>query len=275
MTLKAGSTEIKDVHLGANKLSAVYVGSSKVWPTLVFKPPPTGVVTPVVVNSPVGVALSPDSSLLYVANNGGGTVEVVDTATKTVVKSIPVSHPYGLTISPDGSTLLVCQFQYQAAVLIDTATYAVRPITISGEAVRGAFSLDGTKAYVSSEVIDVATATNTSSLAAANYRSVTVSPNGKKLYGCTTANTIEVIKLATGVKLASLSCNGVADVIVSPDGKRLYATGDLGLSVFDADTDAIIKTVHFDNHVVKKVYLEYIFQIFKSWCSNKSQIVTL
>ena len=42
---------------------------------------------------PIGVAVTPDGSKVYVANAGSNTVSVIDTATNTVIATIPGRYP--------------------------------------------------------------------------------------------------------------------------------------------------------------------------------------
>jgi len=50
---------------------------------------------------PVGVAVSPDGSTVYVTHSQGNNVSVIDTATNTVVDTIPVgSFPIGVAVTP-------------------------------------------------------------------------------------------------------------------------------------------------------------------------------
>ena len=51
----------------------------------------------------VDVAVSPDSSRLYVSLADGRTVEVIDTATNTVVGYFTKPAPGALTVSPNGT----------------------------------------------------------------------------------------------------------------------------------------------------------------------------
>jgi YVTN family beta-propeller protein len=52
---------------------------------------------------PAGVAITPDGAFAYVANQGGFTVSVIDTATHTVVKTIEVGGaPWGVAIKGSG-----------------------------------------------------------------------------------------------------------------------------------------------------------------------------
>ncbi len=57
---------------------------------------------------PIGIAFTPDRSLLYVANSGSNSVSVIDTANNTVSATVAVgSFPQGLAFTPDGSRAYV------------------------------------------------------------------------------------------------------------------------------------------------------------------------
>jgi YVTN family beta-propeller protein len=96
----------------------------------------TVVGSPITVGTnPQGVAVTPDGSKVYVANNGiTGTVSVIDTATNTVVGSpIPVNFgPLGVAVTPDGSKVCVAKEGSESVSVIDTATNTVvgSPITV-------------------------------------------------------------------------------------------------------------------------------------------------
>jgi large repetitive protein len=68
----------------------------------------------IVGGEPQGVALTPDGSELYVANEAGnGQIDIYNVVTNVQVSSIPsgattsLGGPFGLAISPDGSTVYV------------------------------------------------------------------------------------------------------------------------------------------------------------------------
>jgi YVTN family beta-propeller protein len=84
------------------------------------------VVTIPVGRVPFGVAITPDGTRAYVANEFSYTVSVIDTATNTVVATIPVGLvPIGVAITPDGTRAYVPnEFSYTVSV-IDTATNTV------------------------------------------------------------------------------------------------------------------------------------------------------
>jgi YVTN family beta-propeller protein len=75
---------------------------------------------------PLGVAVSPDGSKVYVANNPGtstGTVSVIDAATNTVSATVPVGFgPVGVAVKPDGSKVYVANELANTVSVIDTAT---------------------------------------------------------------------------------------------------------------------------------------------------------
>lgn len=52
--------------------------------------------------------MSPDGSVVYVADALSNTVTAINTATNAVITTIPAGNdPVGLTISPDGTQLYV------------------------------------------------------------------------------------------------------------------------------------------------------------------------
>src|SRR5262249_29968307 len=53
-----------------------------------------------------GVAVTPDSSKVYIGNLIGN-VSVIAMATNTVIATIPIRNPVGMAVTPDGSRLYV------------------------------------------------------------------------------------------------------------------------------------------------------------------------
>lgn len=111
--------------------------------------------------SPVAVVVSRDGSRIYVSNEGnGGSLSVVDTASRTVVATI--NGPAGnAALSPDGSRLYVTD-QGSTLYVIDTAANRVlTTVTLPDGTVGITVSADGSRVYVSSgtgaTVLDAAT----------------------------------------------------------------------------------------------------------------------
>jgi YVTN family beta-propeller protein len=76
---------------------------------------------------PIGVAVSPDGSRVYVTNQAGfSTASVIDTATNTVTATIPVGmEASGVAITPDGSKVYVVNTRDNTVSVIATATNTV------------------------------------------------------------------------------------------------------------------------------------------------------
>jgi YVTN family beta-propeller protein len=72
------------------------------------------------------VAVTPDGATAYVANHGGNTVSVIDTATNTVTTTITVgSFPHQVAVTPDGTTAYTGNDGSGSVSVIDTTTNTV------------------------------------------------------------------------------------------------------------------------------------------------------
>lgn len=75
---------------------------------------------------PTALTASADGRRVYVANQGSGTVSVVDTVSRRIVKHVPAGRaPAQLGLSRDGSRLMVADRQNPGALLLDT--FNLRP----------------------------------------------------------------------------------------------------------------------------------------------------
>ena len=109
-------------------------------------------------SQPNKILLSPDQSLLYVANGNSDSVSVIDTNTNKVVRTIPLSRPgdkykganaNSLALSPDGQTLYVTLGGENALAVVD-----LKNSRVAGRIPTGWYpnsvsvSQDGKKLYV-------------------------------------------------------------------------------------------------------------------------------
>ncbi|MCC4767366.1 PKD domain-containing protein [Methanosarcina sp. DH1] len=212
---------------------------------------------------PIGVAVNPEETKVYVANRGSSTVSVIDTATNTITATIPVeSGANGIAVSPDGKKVYVTNLDTGTVSVIDVATNTVTATINVGDTPFGiAVSPDGTKAYVTNaygytvSVIDTATNTVTATVPVGQWPlGVAVSPDGKKVYVANEeSNIISVIDTATNTVIATVE---VGDhpfgVSVTPDGTKIYAANHYSttVSVIDAATNTVTATVDVENSPV-------------------------
>lgn len=199
-----------------------------------------------------GLAATPVDARLaaYVANPGGATVSVIDTATNTVVATInigtaPTNEPSAVAVTPDGTHAYVAvgnrddQLGGNVAV-IETATNTV-VATIDGMAEATptgvAITPDGSRAYVTNagepdvsdsgvSVIDTATNTVIATVDVGDPPiGVAVTPDGSRAYVTNGNEKVSVIDTATNSVVATVT---VADfpwgVAFTPDGSRAYVT---------------------------------------------------
>jgi YVTN family beta-propeller protein len=76
---------------------------------------------------PTGVAVTPDGSKVYVANNSfPNSVSEIDTATNTISATIPIGNgSVGVAVKPDGSKVYVANEGADTVSVINTATNTV------------------------------------------------------------------------------------------------------------------------------------------------------
>jgi len=73
---------------------------------------------------PMGAALSPDGKLLYVSCGRGGSVAIIDVATRKQVRSIDGvgDRPWGIAVTPDGATLYTANGTSKDMSIVDLAS---------------------------------------------------------------------------------------------------------------------------------------------------------
>jgi YVTN family beta-propeller protein len=119
----------------------------------------------------MGVAITPDSSTVYVTNPLSNTVSVISTATHAVTATISLpanSYPRGVEVTPNGAFAYVVNQGTSTVSVINTSTNTITTtITLPSnqDPFNIAFTPDGTLAYVSltlgNSVAVINTSTNT------------------------------------------------------------------------------------------------------------------
>ncbi len=221
----------------------------------------TVVATVAVVNiptGPLGVAVTPDGSHVYVANNGLGanSVSVIATATNTVVATVPVgSAPAGVAITPDGAHVYVTNgFDGTVSVIATASNTVVATVGVGTNPFGVAVTPDGAHVYVANDdgtVSVIATAGNTvvATIPVGSFTlGVAVTPDGAHVY-VTNGPSVEVSVIATATNkvVATIPLAGFQapfGVAVTPDGKRVYVAliTSSQVSVIDTASNTVVGT---------------------------------
>jgi YVTN family beta-propeller protein/autotransporter-associated beta strand protein len=204
----------------------------------------TAVGSPIPVGAgPFGIAVTPNGSAVYVANNVGNSVSVIDTATKTVIATITAgigTNPQGLAITPNGQFLYVANFASNTVSKISTASNTVVAVIATPVATEpGSLSVtpDGQFVYVTNQNAGSVTviSTSTDTLVGApipvgtNPFGVSATPNGQFVFVTnfgsnnvfvinTATNTVTTAPISVGTSPLSLGSFVGPNIIVAPGG---------------------------------------------------------
>ncbi|MFZ5778888.1 MAG: autotransporter domain-containing protein [Pseudomonadota bacterium] len=159
-----------------------------------------------------------DQAFAYVAYNGvSDSIQVVDTATRSVVQTVAVSNPQFMVFSPDGSTLYVANGSSNNVLV---------------------YSVGATTGML----------TQTSTITAGTQpRALGISPDGTTLYvGNQSGNTLSVVNTATNATTATVSlASQPISLAVNSAGTFVYvgSVGGSTISVVDTSTNAVVTTI--------------------------------
>lgn len=190
-------------------------------------------------SSPYGVAVTPDGLKAYVASAGTSQVNVINTATNTIISNINVAGvaPASIAVSPNGTKVYAGG---NGIAVINTSTDTVTK-TITGPAgiYDLAFNPTGTRLYSAGDssnvvsVIDTLTDTVLSSITVSSYpRGVLVSNDGTRLYvNRYGTHTVEVYDTSNNLKVGTISSVDSypqIGLVSNPTGTKLYTGVGLG-----------------------------------------------
>ena len=156
---------------------------------------------------PVGVAVSPDGTRVYVVACKltciDGTLLTLDAATAAVTSKLALAAaPSGLALAPDGTRAYVANGRDASVSIITLATGAVTTIPVSPQPVGIAVDPSGRFVYVASfgtsrlDVIDARTTTVKAHVNVAMVpRAIAISPDGRFAYVTHSQSTCSVIDL--------------------------------------------------------------------------------
>ncbi len=232
-----------------------------------------------------GVAISPDGKYLYLVNELGSCISVMDARNRTVVGTVDVGmYPQDAVVSPDGSRIYVSSAQpyYSDTISVIYAPMGGVATTIKTSISPGkmAISPDGTRLYVaqsfystydtSSDIMVVDTTHNTMTgviRAGKHPASIAVSPDGSRLYvACMGTGVVSSIDAETGRTIATAKTGrSPVDVTLSKDGSRLYAVNDYFgrsfVSVINASDMSMISRIDLPGHDIEDIRYSTIKRI--------------
>lgn len=184
-------------------------------------------------DTPAHVALDPNATRAYTANQFGQSVSVVDVATNTSVATIPLpDQGFNLLVSPDGTRLYVSTAGGHLYV-IDTGTRQIIATVTVGVSANGlALNAQTKTLYVSSIASGTITAidlnTNTASrtyTVSQGAQRIALSPDATTLYIASESAGLEVLDLSSGSRTSVSGVpGGTVGLALSPDGARLILT---------------------------------------------------
>ncbi|MEO3756666.1 beta-propeller fold lactonase family protein [Mycobacterium sp. B14F4] len=204
--------------------------------------------------TPMGLVVVGDKA--YVANQGSGTVSVIDTTTGTLIKTITVGNrPTGVVASPDATKVYVTNGWSNTVSVIDTSTNTVTAtISVGSGPVAAAISADGSRLYVVNasgnnvSVVDTATrkVITTIGVGAFPYGAAL---DGTRLYvNNRNANTVSVIDTTTSTVISTIPVGGYPSS-VAVNGTRALVTNQSSnsVSVIDTASSQVLSTVQLGN----------------------------
>ncbi|GAA0466868.1 hypothetical protein Aca07nite_71840 [Actinoplanes capillaceus] len=187
---------------------------------------------------------------VWVANEGGNSLSVIDAATSTVVTTVDgIDGPHNVQVGPDGNRVYAVSGHASTVAALDAATYR-----LAGTAATGAgpshvvLSPDGQKTYVTNydagsvSVYSADLAPSDTVNLGGGPHGMRPSPDGTTLVVANLkAGTVDVIDTRTDTKIAAVPVGGpVVQVAVSPDSRYAYASVSQPPSVVKVDLQARI-----------------------------------
>jgi YVTN family beta-propeller protein len=197
----------------------------------------------------------------YVANNGDGTVSVLNLSTNTPAGTIPVgARPVDVAITPNGAFAYVTNSGADSVSVISTASNSVvATIPLApGSIPRGiAIAPDGQTAWVANSgdgtVSVIFTDTNAlsggpivlSSGVGSGPDGIAISPDGGSAFVAQNANDVAILSTATRAQIGMVAdINGPSRIAIGPRGGRAFVTdnraGSTTATAFNPANGAVI-----------------------------------
>ena len=187
---------------------------------------------------------------IFVSNERGNTVTVIDAATWEVITEFPAGlRPRGITVSPDGKKLYVCASDDNLVRVFDTTTFEELHTLPSGpDPELFVLEPNGRRLYIANEDDNLVTVVDTQTREVLAEVPVGVEPEGMAISpnAAFVVNTSETTNMAHFIdtETNAIKYNMLVDqrpryAEYTSDGKRLFVTAEIGgtVSVFDIAED--------------------------------------
>jgi YVTN family beta-propeller protein len=193
-----------------------------------------------------GLAVHPNGSRVYVANELSGTVSVIDTALNTVVGTVTVGDgPRSVAVNPAGTRVYVVNnLAFTVSVLDTTTLEVVATVGVGQRPVGVAVDPAGARVYVTNAMANTLTVLDAVDHALVatvptdlSPRGVAVHPSGSHVYVATGAGRVVVVSTASNTVVANpLAAVGLFGIAVTPSGAQVYTASQMSEAVYILDT---------------------------------------
>jgi YVTN family beta-propeller protein len=207
--------------------------------------------------TPVAIAITPDGSRVYVANNSpsDNSVTVIDTAanTTTTIRDNVVRRPAGVAVTLDGKRVYVWSSEALSSgtqnefSVVDTTSNQAQLVPAPPQVEWVAFM--GPRAYVTASfntvtVINTNNNTVESTITVGNdVGAAAISPDGKQIYVTSGgARDVSVIDIAQAQVVATVNVNNPTGIVIAPDGKRVFVRNSPFASTSNSEVSVIDTT---------------------------------
>lgn len=211
------------------------------------------------------VAFAHAQPLLYVANQTGDSIAVINPQNNAVTRTLAAPFaPAGVVVSPDGSRAYVVAASFNSLYVLNLATN--QPLANLGfgqqNPIAVAVSPNGQRVYVANQVSGTVTVVNGATLGLiANVRvgnspsALAIHPDGSRVYVANTSDgTISVLNTGTNRVDSTIDGGGAALVglSVTPNGDSLYAaaSGSRRLVRIDTARESVAGSITLDSEPV-------------------------
>jgi len=213
---------------------------------------------------PRAVAVSPNDSMVFIANSDDQTVSIIDATNNTVVATVPTNGglPVGLAVSPDNRFVYVADeltddiavIEVDSQKVIANVAVGIEPVGVvvspNGDTVYSSIVTDASTLDGAISVVNVATLTETDEYlagAATNPLGLVISPDGKTLYIANEGtNDVYVMTTFDGNITAEIPVgDSPVGIAISPTGDLIYVGDEASndVKVIDPVTNAVTGSI--------------------------------